>query len=182
MMPISNMNAGAIRPFTTAGKINETSKNLRPEKDVQNRSRKPETDQYVPAEKREASGRYRLGKDENGQSKIYFDDPERTADAPGQADAVPNNDAPEQKKNTKEPEQKNPGKKAERCVCNTDKPDREIRKLKKKKEKLEQQVQSATDENRRKDLERQLAQVERELSQKDNDNYRKQHSTFTRLA
>lgn len=68
----------------------------------------------------------------------------------------------------------------EKCVGNTDKVDREIRELKEKKKKLEQQLKTASgDEKKTKELENKLAQVERELSQKDNDTYRRQHSTFT---
>lgn len=60
--------------------------------------------------------------------------------------------------------------------------DREIEKLKKKRQELERRLAAETDEARIKDLERQLAQVERELTQKDNDTYRRQHSTFTRQS
>lgn len=75
------------------------------------------------------------------------------------------------------------GKPAEVCVGNTDKVDREIEKLKEKKRELEQQIQSASgDERKIQELERKLAQVEQELSQKDNDTYRKQHSEFSRMA
>lgn len=67
-------------------------------------------------------------------------------------------------------------------ACNTSKVDREIEKLKKKKEYLEQQLITETDEAKRKDLERRLTQVEQELEQKDSDTYRRQHSTFTQLS
>ena len=60
--------------------------------------------------------------------------------------------------------------------------DREIEKLKKKKEELEQRLNTETDEAKIKDLERQLAQVERELNQKDNDTYRRQHTTVRQLS
>ncbi len=87
---------------------------------------------------------------------------------------------------------------AEVCVCNTDKVDREIEKLKEKKRELEQQIQSAFGdetpsgyhsmpsgdkvERKIQELEKKLAQVEQELSQKDNDTYRKQHSEFFRMT
>ena len=51
----------------------------------------------------------------------------------------------------------------------------------KKQEELGQRIYTEQDETRRQDLERQLAQVERELREKDNDSYRRQHSTFTPL-
>lgn len=47
--------------------------------------------------------------------------------------------------------------------------DREIRKLKEQKENLETRLDRETDETKRKALERQLAQAENELRQKDND-------------
>lgn len=84
------------------------------------------------------------------------------------------------------PEEKNrsrPGKtpddKVEERTCNTDKVDREIEKLKRKKKELEQKINSETDENKVKELEKKLAQVESELKQKDNDAYRFQHATFS---
>ena len=69
-----------------------------------------------------------------------------------------------------------------KCVCNTDKADREIEQLKRKKAELAQRLSTETDEAEIRDLERRLAQVERELKQKDSDAYRKRHSTFTRLS
>ena len=44
---------------------------------------------------------------------------------------------------------------------------------------LEQQIHSETDEGKRKNLEKELAQIERELSQKDNDAYRRRHAVYT---
>ena len=60
--------------------------------------------------------------------------------------------------------------------------DREIEKLKKKQQELEQRINTETDEAKIKDLEHQLAQVERELKQKDNDTYRRQHTTVRQLS
>ena len=47
---------------------------------------------------------------------------------------------------------------------------------------MAQRLSTETDEAEIRDLERRLAQVERELKQKDSDAYRKRHSTFTRLS
>ena len=69
--------------------------------------------------------------------------------------------------------------KSESCTANTDKVDREIERLKKKKAQLEQQARTAADPSRREALEKQLAQVERELAQKDNDGYRRAHTSFS---
>lgn len=109
-------------------------------------SPKPVMDEYVPEEKQESPGLYRLGRDEDGQPKIYFDDPES---------------------------------KAESCTCNTDSVDREIESLKRKQEELNQQINSEADPSKIKELERKLAQTEQELSQKDNDSYRRQHAVFS---
>ncbi len=107
-------------------------------------------DEYISSEKSgtKASGLYRLGQDEDGRRKIFFDD--------------------------------TPEKPAEKCTGNTDKVDREIKKLKEKKKELEQQIRSASgDEKKVRELENKLAQTESELRQKDNDTYRRQHSTFS---
>ena len=65
---------------------------------------------------------------------------------------------------------------------NTDKVEREIEKLKKRRQELEQRLGTETDEAKIKELERQLAQVEQELQQKDNDTYRRQHTTVRQLS
>ena len=72
------------------------------------------------------------------------------------------------------------GKPAEKCVANTDRVEREIRKLKEKKQQLEQQIQSVSgDEKKIRELEKKLAQVENELSRKDNDTYRRQNASVS---
>lgn len=72
-----------------------------------------------------------------------------------------------------------PKKSEEKCVGNTDKVDREIEKLKEKQQWLEQQIQTvAGDEQKVRELQKKLAQVEAELRQKDNDTYRHQNSEF----
>ena len=68
----------------------------------------------------------------------------------------------------------------EECTVNTDKADREIEKLKEKKEQLEQQINSASgDEGKVRELEKKLAAVEKELAQKDNDAYRRQNAVIS---
>ena len=154
----------------TAG-VTEAPAVQRPDNGAPARPQKPMMDEYVPGEKREPSGRYWLGKDENGQPRVYFDDPEQDEGAgnlePKAADA---------------PKEKAGGKKAETYIGSTDKVDREIEKLKKKKEQLEQQINSETDETKKKGLEAKLAQVENELRQKDNDAYRRQHMAVSRQS
>lgn len=189
MMPISGVNSGAVQPLTTAEKVLGASKVQKSEEESQGRQLKPVMDEYVPEEPQEPSGRYWMGKDEDDQPKIYFDDPERAADAPKQPESTPDAKKPD----TDAPEEPDPagqgakgpkGKKDkdETWECNTDKVDREIEKLKKKQQELEQRLGTETDEAKIKDLERQLSQVEQELKQKDNDTYRKQNASFTQLS
>ena len=127
-------------------------------------SRAPVMDEYIPEEKQEPSGRYWLGKDEDGQPKVWFDSPERADDKPSDAPASA---------------RKAEGDKAERCTANTDQVDREIERLRRRKETLEQQINAQTDDAKIRELERKLAQAERELAQKDNDTYRRQHTVFS---
>ena len=151
MQSISGINSGAAQPSVPIAGVDEPKKVRRPEDETRPRHQKPVMDEYVPEEKPEPTGRYRLGKDEDGKPKIDFDGPEKSgSDKDGQS-----------------------------CTCNTDKVDREIEKLKKQKQELEQQINRETDESKIEDLKAKLAQIEKELSQKDNDTYRRQHATYT---
>ncbi len=134
-------------------------------------------DEYISSEKsgQKPTGLYRLGQDEKGNRKLFFDDPKA-----GHAKE-------QEKRSEKSEDGKAPkvggdsqGKPAEKCVTNTDKVDREIKKLKEKKQQLEQKIQSASgDEKKIRELEKKLAQVENELSQKDNDTYRRQNASVS---
>lgn len=118
-------------------------------------------DEYISSEEsdRKPTGLYRLGQDENGNPKVWYDDPKKPANA-GKGSAP---EAPEEK-----------------CTGSTDQVDREIKQLKEEKKQLEQQIKTASgDEEKLKELEQKLAQVESELTQKDNDTYRRQHTVFT---
>lgn len=66
--------------------------------------------------------------------------------------------------------------KKEVTKASTDKVDAEIRLLKNKKAQLEQKISAQADNP---DLQRQLAQIDDEIRQKDNDSYRKQHANFS---
>ena len=189
MMPISDVNTGAVQPLTTTEKVLGASKVQKTEEESQGRQPKPVMDEYVRSEPQEPSGRYWMGTDEDGQPTIYFDDPERAADAPKQPEGVPDTkkpdaDAPEAEgpdpagQGAKGPEEK----KDEIWEGNSDKVEREVEKLKQKKEELEQRLNTETDDAKIKALERQLAQVESELQQKDNDTYRRQHTTVRQLS
>lgn len=121
-------------------------------------------DEYISSEKSgsKPSGLYRLGQDENGNPKVMYDDPKRVAKA---KDVQPKEE---------------PAKKAEKCTTNTDNVDREIEKLKEEKKQLEQQIKAAAgDKEKAKVLEKKLAQIEGELSQKDNDTYRRQNAVIS---
>jgi len=177
MEPISGMISGAVHSPSTVAGAKETPKVQRPEDEVKGRPSTPIRDEYIPEEKQEPSGRYWLGKDEDGQPKVYFDDPERAADAVQKQDELPDADAPEKDESADGLEKKVSGDKVE--SCNTDAVDREIEKLKKKQEELKRQINSETDDTKIKELEKKLAQVESELGQKDNDTYRRQHATFS---
>ena len=160
-------------------------------------------DGYIPGEKagQKPSGLYRVEKDESGRRKILYDDPHRlrkeqpeeAADGKGRVAGKRPEEAagskervagkcPEEAADGKEQRANgnNPGEPEEKCVGNTDRVEREIRKLKEEKKQLEQQIQSASgDEEKARDLERKLAQVEQELSRKDTDAYRRQNTVFS---
>ena len=121
-------------------------------------------DEYISSEKSgsKPSGLYRLGQDENGNPKVMYDDPKRVAKA---KDVQPKEE---------------PAKQAEKCTTNTDNVDREIEKLKEEKKQLEQQIKAAAgDKEKVKVLEKKLAQIEGQLSQKDKDTYRRQNAVIS---
>ncbi|MCI8608145.1 MAG: hypothetical protein HFE73_00705 [Firmicutes bacterium] len=139
---------------------------------------KPAMDAYIPREKEEPSGRYWVGKDENGQSRIYFDDPGQMAKPLEKLDDVSGTNRLKQNGEEASAEQSANNKKGESCTSDTSKVDREIEKLKEMQKELEQQLNFETDAAKIKDLEKKLVQVEHQLRQKDNDTYRRQHTTF----
>ena len=113
-------------------------------------------DEYISSEKsgNKPSGLYRMGQDENGNPKVLYDDPKKV-------------------------QKKSATGKAEECTTNTDAVDREIEKLKEEKRQLEQQLQAETDDEKVKELEKKIAQVEAELNQKNNDTYRRQNAVVS---
>lgn len=172
MMPISGVSTGAVQPLTAAEKTPGASQVRKEE--TQGQPLKPVMDEYVPEEPQEPSGRYWMDKDEAGRSRIFFDDRSQMENAP---DA----ETPEQADGGAQSPEKS-SEKGERWSCSTDQVDREIEKLKKQRQELEQRLNTETDEAKIKELERQLAQVEQELKQKDSDAYRERHAVFTRLS
>lgn len=111
-------------------------------------------DEYVPGEEKEPIGLYSVAPDKNGEPRISFDKAEDKSD--GNAD---------------EP-------KEESVTANTDNVDREIKNLRSKAQMLTQKLRYA-DESAAADIRRELEQVNAELVQKDNDEYRRQHTVFT---
>lgn len=82
----------------------------------------------------------------------------------------------EEKRASASPEK---SEKTEECTTNTDKVDREIRELRKKKKELEQKLARSDGPEEKKRLETQLQQTERELQMKDNDSYRRSHAQYS---
>ena len=147
MDPIS----GATQSPLAVADIKEMSHMQRHGNEPQASHAKPVVDEYVPKEEYVPTGLYWVGKGEDGSPKVYFDDPGKAPDSA-------------------------PGSKAESCTTDTDKIGREIEQLKEQKDLLEHRLHSETDDTKIKELERELAKVEGELSQKDTDTYRRQHA------
>lgn len=150
------------RVQTGQDKVKESSQDQRGED--KNEGIPVPKDEYISSEKSgsKPSGLYRLGQDENGNPKVMYDDPKRVAKA---KDVQPKEE---------------PAKKAEKCTTNTDNVDREIEKLKEEKKQLEQQIKAAAgDKEKVKVLEKKLAQIDGELSQKDNDTYRRKNAVIS---
>ncbi len=124
-------------------------------------------DEYISSEHSGSKlrGLYHMGQDENGNPKVLYDAPKKAGDADKKGQPKVGADSPEED--------------AEKCTTNTDKVDREIKKLKEQKQQLEQQIKAASgDEEKVKELEKKLSQIEGELSQKDNDTYRSQKAVI----
>lgn len=118
-------------------------------------------DEYISDEKapKSLSGLYKLDQDEDGNRKIIFDDPLKRDNVSNGVKSANEED------------------KSETSTTNTDSVDKEIEKLKEEKKQLQQQIRSANGDQEKKDeLDRKLAQIESELSQKDNDSYRRQNA------
>ena len=142
-------------------------------------------DEYISSEKSgvKPSGLYRIGQDENGNRKVFFENPNKLNSGDEKKPAEKKEDSLKKEKDSRQPKvNADNSEKPEKCIGNTDKVEKEIRKLKEKKKQLEQQIRAAFgDEKKVKELENKLAQVESELSQKDNDTYRRQNTSFSKI-
>lgn len=142
-------------------------------------------DEYISSEKSGAkpTGLYRIGQDGDGNRKIFFDDPKKSGKADGKEQGMNKRICPDESADGRRLKANgdNSEKEAEKCTADTGKVEREIRKLKEKKQQLEQQIRSAFGKPEKvRELEKKLAQVENELSRKDNDTYRRQNATVVR--
>lgn len=171
MEAVSSILSNTVQMSPAVSRAEESPKIDRPLSSGQKYSREPAQDRFIPEEKEEPIGLYRLGKDSDGNPKIYFDNPDSR-----KPDKAPKED---ESNGPKAAGPKEANQKEESCTCNTDAVDREIEKLKRNLQDLTRQLQSETDETKRNRLEKKLAQIERELSQKDTDTYRKQHAVYT---
>ncbi|WP_018751301.1 hypothetical protein [Paenibacillus sanguinis] len=178
----------------TAGAADKADNDFKVESKKVSRALTEPHDEYIPSNQKpnEPSGIYRLEKAENGLQRIVFDrpdSPEKSEQADTAEKKVSEDSpkaAPDEIKDSKrlekkdEPEKNSDNEDKQQSSVNTDKVDAEIKKLKEEKKQIEQQLKgTGEDGNERKDLEKQLLQVESELSVKDNDAYRKQNATYT---
>lgn len=141
-------------------------------------------DEYINSEQSGSrpDGLYRIGKDENGNLKVLYDDPKKQRSAGGNGEPDVRGNSFKKNKEAKETKAKSVSREddAEEVTANTDAVDREIEKLKKKEQQLEQQIrQAAGNEEKVRELEKKLAQIESELKQKDNDTYRRQKAVIS---
>lgn len=119
----------------------------------------PNYDQYSPEQINPSAGLYRVNHDGQGKPVLQFNDPDKARD---QARTKPfSSQAP-----------------IESCTTNTDRVDREIQRLKKQQQSLQQQINNASPQQAE-HLQRQLDQITRELQQKDHDNYRRQKAVIS---
>ena len=86
-------------------------------------------------------------------------------------------DAPvEGKANEPKAEGGEPTQKSKSATYNTDKVDAEIKRLREQKQQFEKQLRSARDPRQAVMLQKQISRLDRELQQKDNDAYRREHA------
>ncbi len=110
-------------------------------------------DEYISSEKADVkpSGLYRVGQDEEGKKKVFFDDPKKP-----------------------EAEEKVTGN-----TDKVDREIEKLKEKKQNLEEQIKKAETSGDEEKVKELEKKLEQVKSELSQKDNEMYRRQHTVFS---
>ncbi|MCI8553430.1 MAG: hypothetical protein HFJ80_00590 [Clostridiales bacterium] len=142
-----------------------------PMESTANNSPAPSFDKYVPEESdaRLSAGLYYPTHDESGHPQVQWEPPV----------SLPADEPASEEPEMVAPTQERPDSRSESCTANTDRVDREIEKLKREKQQLEQQLRSAPDSPKAEEWTRQLSRIEQQLSQKDNDAYRRQHTVFS---
>ncbi|NCC96553.1 MAG: hypothetical protein EOM02_06885 [Synergistales bacterium] len=181
----------AIKPQDeeAEGKVEGTGK-TEPSKPSQ--QPKGSQDEYIPSvdKPEKGSGVYRLEKDGNGNQKVTVDRPAtEEKETEEQTESSVKN---EESSKTAEGSQKSGSKPMKSggapksddedtsTTTSTDSVDAEIEKLKKRRAQLQKQLQDTEgDESQRKNIEKQLAQLDAEIILKDSDAYRKQNATYT---
>lgn len=123
---------------------------------------RPAYDQYLPqdSESPKPIGLYQIARDENGNRHIQTDGDKQDAKAKPDLSKQPDNQA-------------------QNCTADTNKVDREIQALKKEAMRLKGELATTHDAQKAKELQKQLAKIQQELQQKDNDTYRRQHTQFS---
>ena len=89
MTPVSSINARAMQALAEPEKSLSAQKVQESQEETQSRPIRAGKDEYIPEEKSEPFGRYWIGKDEDGQPKVFFDDPEKAVGAPGKSKDTP---------------------------------------------------------------------------------------------
>lgn len=139
-------------------------------------------DEYISSEKADSrpSGLYHMERDENGNPKVVYDDPKKSSGTERDGESGVRVGSSPKDKEVEQSKEKPAHRKdeAEETTVNTDTVDREIEKLKKQKQQLQQQIKAASG-NEEKDLQQELSRTEAELSQKDNDTYRRQNAVVS---
>ena len=134
------------------------------------KSKEKDKPEYISSEKsgKKPSGLYHMEQDKNGNPKIIFDTAKKAEEAES-----------EQPKGA-ELKEVSDNDRVKVTIGNMDKVKNEIKKLKDEKKQLERQLKMAAgNQQKTKELETKLAQVEAELSVKDTDEYKRQHAEYT---
>ena len=137
-MKINGSYAEQMREKQTLDRTEKAKETNREQSDVKASDKAPEAhDEYIRSEKSDVrpSGLYRVGQDEKGNRKIFFEDPNRSGSADGNKQPRVSGD--------------DQGKPAEKCTTDTGKVDREIRKMKEKKQQLEKQIRSVSGDQKK---------------------------------
>lgn len=184
MQPISNIHSN----HTAAAQQAETAAKLpAPEQPEQSKEGPAPAAQFLHEEP-ESPGRYWIERSDQGVA-VRFDPPtqpetadaagstesSRAAEPPAESTKQPKPPAPEHDEPSGEPEE------PEGMRCSTDRVDKEIQAVRARAAALAQQLSAAKDDAERADIQRELDAANRELAQKDNDAYRRQHAQFTAL-